>query len=419
MIGLYRHLTRLFAPTFDWVLQTRLRKGKEHPQRINERRGLATIARPKGKLIWLHAASVGEAQSALILITTLLEHHPKTHILITTGTLTSAQLMEQKLPKRAIHQFIPLDRPDWVNAFLSHWQPDLVLWLESEFWPNLLDAIKAHNIPAALINGRMSRRSARRWSYFKQDIQSLLQTFTLILAQSDQDAAIFKQLGHTNIHTTGTLKYSAAPLPVDKKALKALQTKRPLWLYASTHDGEEQLACETHAKLQDKYPDLLTIIVPRHPERREEIVKSCARFTTALRSQNQPITPETQIYIADTLGELGLFYALAPIAVIGRSFSFDGGGGHNPIEAAQLGAAVLTGANIQYQREIFDPMIAENAAILLQHKQDLAPALDELLTNPKALKSQQKRGLDFVTTKTQIIDKVVTQLTPLLKETLS
>ncbi|PZO84230.1 MAG: 3-deoxy-D-manno-octulosonic acid transferase, partial [Micavibrio aeruginosavorus] len=278
LLTLYETLIRAGKPALEMLLRARARRGKEDSLRINERKGRASIKRPAGKIVWVHAASVGEAQSALILINAMDNAAPDTHIVVTTGTVTSATLMERRLPANAFHQYVPLDHPVWVKSFLDHWQPDLALWMESELWPNMLGALKRRNIPAILVNARLSENSFRNWSMAKGAASKILGTFDLILAQTKADAHRFESLGAKNVTAGDNLKYGAAPLPYDELSLSALSLTvdgRPVWVYASTHEGEEDLACRVHARLKETIPSLLTIIVPRHPERREDVAKSC------------------------------------------------------------------------------------------------------------------------------------------------
>ena len=342
LLQFYRWLTDRLEKPLQKLVQNRIKQGKEDASRVDERYGHPGKARPKGKLIWLHAASVGEAQSALILIDTLLGRLNDVHILVTSGTKTSASLMEKKLPDRAFHQYYPLDHPAWVQRFLEHWKPNLVFWMESELWPNMLLNIHCRNIPAILVNARLSNTSFRRWNFFKNGAADILQTFSLILTQTARDSVRFQELGAGSVVVTDNLKYSARPLPCPEDAFKPLSAAigaRKTWLFASTHAGEEAMACRLHQILKNAYPDLLTIIAPRHPERGTDVDDLCKAqgLKTILRGQDHALPDaETDIYIANTLGELGLFYRLVPIACIGRSFSDDGGGGHNPVEAAQL-----------------------------------------------------------------------------------
>ena len=405
------------------LLEKRLKTGKEDPDRISEKKGEITKPQPDTPLIWLHAASIGEAQSALILINRLLEIYPEISILITTGTLTSAKVMEQKLPPRAFHQFYPLDHPEWVEEFLEYWSPDVVLWMESELWPNMLTAIKDREIPAILVNAKMSPKSFNMWRFAKPLVTKTLEPFELILTQTSDDAGRYQKLTNQPATITGNLKYSAEPLKVDDKAYKALKNQfkdNTTWVFASTHKGEEEMACRIHTVLKNNIPNLITIVVPRHPERRDQILETCKDFdlNIMLRTdeKNAP-EKETDVYIADTLGELGLFYRLCPVSCIGRSFSEDGGGGHNPLEAAQLGSAVIHGPNVQNLQEIYDDMNEARAALRMAHESQMTGTLLDLLTDKTALENLQDTGQKFTQQKAGIIDIVLSKITPLIEQT--
>jgi 3-deoxy-D-manno-octulosonic-acid transferase len=420
LLQLYETLMRAGTPALEGLLARRANMGKEDIGRIDERRGNASRPRPNGALAWVHAASVGEAQSTLILIDALSKAYPEINVLVTTGTVSSATLMVKRLPSFAFHQFVPIDHPVWTDRFLEHWKPDLVLWMESELWPNLLSGVKRRNIPAALINARLSDRSFNRWKLAKRFVGKILSSFTIIMTQTRRDENHYRALGAQNVVTTSNLKYSSAPLPFIAGALQDLKAQlggRPVWVYASSHNGEEQISCRVHKRLKETLPNLLTIIVPRHIERRADIAKICedARLSFTLRGENHtPPNAEDDIYIADTLGELGLFFTLAPIAIIGRSFSLDGGGGHNPIEAAQLNCAVLTGPNVQYQQQMFDDMFAEDAAIQVNSEEDLYETLRTLFTDQDALLTAQKNSAKFAEEKSHVIDVVLQNLAPCL-----
>lgn len=402
------------------LLKKRLKKGKEDPERLSERMGEPGADRPEGQLVWFHAASVGEAQSTLILVHNLLEQHDNISVLVTTGTVTSAELMENRLPKRAIHQYYPLDHPQWVARFLDHWKPDVALWMESEIWPNMFAAIGDRDIPAGLINARLSEKSLNRWKKAKKDIQDLLSIFSVCLTQTEDDAEAFRTLGMRNVLVSGNLKYSAALLPVDDHDLQRLKDSigdRPLWLMASTHDPEEEIGCRLHKHLQKTYPDLLTIIVPRHPERRERIVGNCEKYglNITLRGGNKTSPDEnTDIYIADTIGELGLFYKLSPIAYIGRSMSSDGGGGHNPIEAAQYYCAILHGSHVQNLQAIFDAFDESGAAIKLKDEKDFQNRLAKLLADDDGLDALQHKAGHFVKNKATVLPFILEEIDALL-----
>ncbi len=420
MYYIYRALTYASAPILSSILKKRLENRKEDQQRFVEKKAVINMPRPNGMLIWVHAASVGEAHTALIVVNRIIKNTQNINILLTTGTVTSAKLVESKLPDRAYHQFAPLDHPVWVKNFLSHWQPNIAIWMESELWPNMLYELKQRKIKAFLLNAHMSDKSFNSWKKIPFLPKRMLGAFEEILCQTILDKERYSKLGGNQVHVTDNLKYSAEPLGFVQGDLDKVQKvvkDRPIWLYASTHKGEEKLAAETHLKLQKTYPELLTIIVPRHPERREEIAQLFANHKVTFRGENKDLPKhDDQIYVADTLGELGLFYTLSPIAMIGRSFSDDGGGGHNPIEAANLNCAVLSGPNVQNLQEIFDDMCVQNACISISGPENLAHELEKLLKGDDYLQSYQKAAKEFSKNKTSVIDKVMAHIQPSLDD---
>ncbi|MGH7102626.1 MAG: 3-deoxy-D-manno-octulosonic acid transferase [Acetobacteraceae bacterium] len=339
----------LAAPMLRLWLRRRLAHRKERTGRLAERRGIDPTPRPAGRLIWLHAASVGETVSVLPLVASLGRQDADLNFLITTGTVTSAALLQERLPGldlgfRARHRFVPLDVPAWVQRFLEHWRPDAAAFVESELWPNLIAGAAKRGIPLALVNARLSARSYRRWRMLAPGLaQRMLRTFSLVAARSVEDAERLAILGTRRVEVPGDLKRAAPPLPVDEAErlrLSALLESRPRWLAASTHLGEEEIAAAVHRRLRQEFPGLLTIIAPRHPERGGEIASQLADLKPKRRALGED-PPAGGIWIADTLGELGLFYRLAPVAFMGKSLTARGG--QNPFEAARLGAAIATG----------------------------------------------------------------------------
>jgi 3-deoxy-D-manno-octulosonic-acid transferase len=408
-------------PMLKSVLNKRCKQGKEDPARIKERMGVPSAERPQDKkLYWFHAASVGEAQSCLIMIHRLLAELSDAQILITTGTVTSAALIQKRMPQEAIHQYYPLDHPHWVSSFLDHWKPDCVIWMESELWPVMLENIKMRNIPAALMNARLSEKSYKRWRLAGKQAGKLLSTFNMCITQTQADTDYFKALGAINVVTGDNIKYSADPLPYNEKELLSLQEQlkeRVYWVFASTHDGEEDMACRVHQRLVEKVPNLLTIIVPRHPERREEIKSQVKSYNLNVKTRTNGghiIEKEDQIYLADTIGELGLFYKLTDIACIGRSFSHDGGGGHNPIEAAQLDCAILHGPNVQNLQQIYNEFLDADASMMVKTEKHLYEKLLKLLTSEHDLDILQTQSKSFIKKKVGVIDSVFTHLLPIL-----
>ena len=417
ILGFYRTLTHIGKPLIDLYLHSRKRRGKEDLARFPERLGQASLERPAGPVIWLHAASVGESLSALPLIERLCETFP-VHVLVTTGTITSARLMAERLPKGAFHQYVPVDRPAGIRRFLDHWRPDLALWIESEFWPNLICETAARHVPLILLNGRISDRSFIRWQRFPKFIRTLLNQFSLCLGQSERDAERLGVLGAPRVACCGNLKFAVPPLPFDPALLETLQASlagRPCWLAASTHAGEEAIIADVHEQLAKTYPNLLTVIVPRHPQRGEEIAALLRgrASVVALRSAKEPLSPETSFYVANTLGELGLFYRLCPISFIGRSLAK--GGGQNPLEAARLGSVVLFGPQMENFDEIARRMTEAQAAWQVADGKELATAVNALLNDAVLRDQWADRAKAFAGTEADVLDRVVQELTPFVQ----
>jgi 3-deoxy-D-manno-octulosonic-acid transferase len=383
----YRALTRYAAPVAPLLLAWRTRIGKEEPARRPERYGEASMPRPSGFLVWFHAASVGEANAVLPVIDATAAEHPEIGLLLTTGTVTSAKLARARLPKGAVHQYVPLDNQDYVRRFLKHWQPDLAVFVESEIWPNLVLETSALSIPLVLVNGRMSFRSFRRWRNRPGLSRPLFSAFSLVLAQNERFAQRFTALGTPRTVAVGNLKADAPPPPVDlagHKKLAAALAGRTVWLAASTHPGEDDIAAVAHLAMKKARPDLLTVIVPRHPERGPFIARllAGAGLNVALRSEGKLPEPATDIYIADTIGELGLFYNLVPVALIGGSLVPHGG--QNPVEAIKLGAAVMTGPHWRNFADAYDELLRAGGAVQVSDAQSLATTALLLLENAQA-----------------------------------
>lgn len=383
VLTFYRAATVLAGPFLGAVLARRARRGKEDPARLGERRGIPGMARPAGPLVWLHGASVGEAASAQALIETLLAGRPELSVLMTTGTVTAAALAGRRLPARALHQYLPLDRPGWVARFLDHWRPDAGVWLESELWPNLILACRARGVPMALVNARISARSEARWARAPGVIAALLGCFDIRLAQSPEDAARLSRLsGGLGFDYLGTLKAAAPAEAPDADALADLRARlggRPVWLAASTHPGDEALALETDRLLRPRFPDLLSVIALRHPARAEAVAAESGLGAPALlrRGSGVPIGPETAVYLVDTLGEMALFHALAQAVYIAGSRG--GHGGHNPLEAAHAGRPVLFGPDMANQRVAAQALLRAGGAREVGDAAELADALVSIL----------------------------------------
>lgn len=421
LLATYRCIGTAAGPLVEAYLARRLRQGKEDADRLPERRGQASLPRPDGALAWLHAASVGEAASALILIDRLLAARPGLQVLVTTGTVTSAALLRDRLPPAARHQFVPVDRPDWVAAFLDHWRPDLALWVESELWPALIAATAARGIPMVLVNARMSDRSARRWGMLPGLAREVLGRFDLCLARNAEQAERFRALGARKVEVTGNLKFAAAPLPAVPAAQEALHAAigdRPVWLAASTHDGEEQAAIAAHRRVAPQHPDLLTIIVPRHPQRGAEIAALAERqgLPAARRSLEALPTPACAVYVADTLGEMGLFFGLTGqrdgIVFVGGSLTPRGG--HNPLEPAHFGCAILHGPDMRNNLEMAEALAEADAALTVATSDALPGAVESLFAAPAERRRLADAARQVAQAHAGVLDRAMAALAPFL-----
>ena len=381
----YRLLSAAAEPLTPILLTYRRRRGKEHPARMDERRGRSKIPRPRGPLVWVHGASVGELMTAFPLVERIRARG--VGVLVTSGTITSARLAQQRLPRGVIHQFVPLDTPRFVSRFLDHWRPNLALFVESDLWPNLILESTSRGVPMILVNGRLSESSFQRWRYMRGMIAGLLGRFDLCLARTRDDAERFGELGAPRIITTGNLKLDVPAPPASDIMLQSARAaigKRPVIAAASTHPGEEAMLMDSFRRLRQSFPGLLLLLAPRHPERGPGIaeIAAAAGFNASLRSRGQPLDAKTDVYIADTVGELGLLYRLATIVFIGGSLVRHGG--QNPIEAAKLGAALLHGPHVGNFTDIYAALDQARGAERVEDAEALTMRLGALLSDPAA-----------------------------------
>lgn len=416
-IAAYRALTWAAGPLIHRYMQRRLNAGREDPQRFRERFGDASATRPDGPLVWLHASSVGESLSMLSLIERLRRERPEVVILMTSGTVSSARILENRLPPGVIHQFVPVDRMSWVRRFLDHWQPDLVLWVESEFWPGVLSEVKRRAIPAMLMNARISARSWRGWRRAPWMIRRILQTFDLCMAQTELDAERLRDLGAVNIACPGNLKFAAEPLPADPDTLAALEAAtaaRPRWLAFSTHPGEEETIAAAHRILVRNLPDILTIIVPRHPARGPEIenILAASGTTVSVRSRSQLPDKNIGFLLADTMGELGVFFRLTDIAFVGGSLVPHGG--QNPIEPARLGCAIVHGPHMENFLAIEGELNTAGASSVATTAEEIAREVGTLLSNAGMRQRRVAAARSVADGKFSIMDAVFMHLDPVL-----
>lgn len=414
-IGIYNTLVRTLYPiVIRRYIEKRKKMGKEDVKRFNERVGRPTKPRPDGRLIWLHGASVGESISMLPLINRLLEIYPDAHVMVTTGTTTSAEVMAKRLPERAFHQYLPIDNPVFAARFVRHWQPTIALWFESEFWPAMLSTIKRRNIPLILINGRISNKSFKRWQQFDFVIKELLDCFTACLGQSEEDAYRLRALGAKDAMCLGNLKYAGLPIPVDEEKKKEIQDEigeRPVWLASSTHSDEEVKIGRHLKDLVAKHSGLLTIIAPRHPNRGVEIqnaLREKYQLNVALRSANEDISPETEVYIADTIGEMGIWYELCPIVFIGGSLIPHGG--QNFMEPSRCRDAVIVGPHMHNFTDAMNRAKRADGIIQVDETVDLIDMVDQLLSNKELLEAKRSLAYNWATSEAKVLDGIAEKI---------
>jgi 3-deoxy-D-manno-octulosonic-acid transferase len=413
----YRGLTAAAMPLTPLLLRHRVSRGREDLARMGERRGESDVPRPQGSLVWMHGASVGEMLAIIPLAERIRARG--FNVLVTSGTVTSAELAERRLPPGAIHQFVPLDVPRYVTRFLDHWRPGLALIAESDLWPNIIVQSAARGIPLVLVNGRVSQRSYERWRRVPGTIAAMLERFDLCLAQSVSDADRYSQLGAPRVSMTGNLKLDVPAPPADAGRLEEMQeavNRRPIIVAASTHPGEEAGVIEAHRQLRQRFRGLLTIVVPRHPQRGEGVldIANVAGLQAEMRSRGYLPGDDTDIYIADTIGELGVMYRLTPIVFMGGSLVRHGG--QNPIEAAKLGAAILHGPHVWNFADIYAALDDAHGAEEVADPNGLVMRLGAWLHDPDLQDMIADAALKTVEMLGGALDRTVAAIEPYLMQ---
>ncbi len=416
-LAAYRLALAALEPLAPALLQARARRGKEDAERLYERLGRPQALRPPGELVWLHGVSVGESVSLLPLAEALKSRRPDLTLLVTSGTRTAAELLARRLPEGVIHQYAPVDGPRSVAGFLDHWRPATAVLVESELWPNLITAAAEREVRLALVSARMTQKSADGWARAPAAARALLGRFDLILPQDAATAERLQRLGGVTGRQLN-LKQVGEPLPCDEdelKRLRGLTAGRPVILAASTHPGEEALIAEAVHKLREHQPGLLLIIAPRHPERGGAVAELLteAGFNTTRRSDGEAPGPLTTAYVADTLGELGLFFRLADLVVMGGGYA-PGVGGHNPLEPARLGATILTGPSVFNAQATYQAMFEEVAALCAPDGAALTRHLWGLLDNPAIARRMGEAALAHAAQYGAALEAALAQLAPLL-----
>ncbi|MEM9576048.1 MAG: 3-deoxy-D-manno-octulosonic acid transferase [Pseudomonadota bacterium] len=415
LFQLYQAATVVLVPFFAWIETRKLRNAGFPVQRAHEKLGHATVLREgSGPLIWFHAASVGESMSVLALITEMGQQVPRARFLITSGTATSARMVGGRLPPRTVHQFAPLDAPGPVKRFLKHWRPDGAVFVESELWPQMLRLTRATGAPLVLVNARLSARSRAAWARRPQTARFVLGCFRLILTQNDDmaQAMVDMHAPADRVARGINLKALSDPLPQDPAVMAPLRTSlkgRPVWVAASTHKGEEEIILRAHQKLLTGHPDLLLLLVPRHPERSRDVARIIAQhgLSHVTRSKGE-LPDQEQVFLADTLGELGNWYALTEIIFLGGSLKPIGG--HNPFEVAQAGSGTLSGPEVFNFSETYAEMIETGAARLVSDADEIAVEVDRMLTDRDVVETSGRAARAFVRDKSAHLKQIAERL---------
>ncbi|MDR1651988.1 MAG: hypothetical protein LBR87_09395 [Synergistaceae bacterium] len=424
MLALYRAFMYLARPLARPLIEARRRRGREagDPKRRLERLGVPGAPRPSGKIFWFDAVSVGEGNSVVPIMDYILESYPGSHVLVTTTTVTGARNIVSKMSGRVIHQFLPIDRRAWAERFLAHWRPSVGFFADSNFWPNMLLAARAGNIPLILLNGRISERSYARWMRHRRDAKLLMSSFVYALACSGSDAKKLSDMGITGAECVGNLKHGAPPLAYDGGRLNELSRasgNRPSWVASVTHPGEEEIILGAHASVRRVVPDAMLIVIPRDPDRGSEVLDMARRagFLSALESAGDQVTESTGVYVSDVLGGLGLYYAFSGLVFVGCSL-LETMDGHNPMEAARLGAAILSGRNVASFQETYD-MLKREDAVIMTGKDDLAEKVAGLLSDKDKLEALRSRALEIAKNEAGVIDRTKEKLRERLEKILT
>lgn len=433
-IWLYRLISVVLLPLFALLLLWRIYQKKEDKNRIKERFGIADLKIWRRFIlegndqvrIWIHAVSIGEANSAWILASELLAYSPKIKIIFTTTTLTSGAIIAKKINdlnqqyhelrlNRVIHQFLPLDSFFCIEKFLGLWRPRACLLIESEIWPNLIFSTRNKGILTFLVNARISAKSGRNWLFAKKIGFKIFDYFSVIFAQTIEDCSRLQKLTKNEVLNYGNLKSQAKELDFNPEKLQELKTaigNRKIWLCASTHAGEEAILINLHRRLRLEFPDLLTIFVLRHPSRSQEVVELLSETNFTIRSQNKPLEANTEIYLVDSIGELGIFYRLADFAFIGGSLLPIGG--HNPYEAAALNCAIISGKEVFNFVEIYNELVAKNAAFIGTNEEEIYQKIREFLNFPTTALQLSLKAKEHVKTSKNIAQKIIQKIDQIL-----
>ena len=383
MFFIYRILINLIILVSPLIVLIRLIKNKEDKTRFKEKFCFFTKKRGNGNLIWFHGSSVGEILSVIPLIEKLEKNKTINKILITSSTLSSSKILSKFKLKKTIHQFFPIDSNGLTKKFLNYWKPSIAIFIESEIWPNMLVNIKKNSVPLVLLNARITKKSYNKWRMIPSTANMIFKNFDICLSQNKETKKYLKYLGAKKIKFIGNLKFSESKSQknnnFDNKLTKIFKSKK-IWCAASTHDNEEKICALAHKNLKNKYKDILTIIIPRHIQRADSIIKEIEYLDLNIqkRSQNSNINKNTDIYLVDTYGETKSFYKICNTVFLGGSHI--NRGGQNPLEPARFGCKILHGPYVQNFTEVYKLLEKNNLSCKFNNIKQLITLVNQSIT---------------------------------------
>ena len=419
---LYRWLMMALTLPADYILKKRLAGGKEHPERLSERRGVASVPRPDGDMVWFHVASVGEGVAILPLVKRLLAERPALHVLVTSGSVTSAKILSERLPERAIHQFIPVDIPAWVDTFLETWHPSVAIFVESEIWPNLIHQIHCRDIPLVMVNGRVSVKTEKKWTYCYGFIRYLSSLFSVVIPASKNDMARLQRLGFDVSDAIGNIKLYAEPLSYQSDVVHYFETimgERPVWVASCLHAEDDAIAIETHHAVLEQHEDAVAVFVPRHPERAdalETMITDKGWHCTRL-YQGDTLAPvddlkNAHVVLVDVIGRMGDVYELSDVVYLGGGFSTRGG--HNPMEPLRQGCVVVQGQDTSNCRDAVELFFENDLGVRAKTAKQVTESILGGLNNGQDVQSQKERAEKMCASLSHVLDNTLGGILPII-----
>jgi len=425
LLILYTWFSYFLLPFYFLRLIIRGIQDRGHLDRWNERLGICHLSRPKQKVIWMHAVSVGEVNALIPLLRSIIDQYEDFDILVTTSTLTGSNLLKTRVGDKIKHQYLPIDIPHFINNFLSFWNPSILIILETEIWPNLISCCKKKEVFTVLVNARLSELSLNKYKYIKSLISDSISNLGMILTQYESDKKRFKELflDLKNIEVCGNLKFESEVPSEIKIVAESIRQEwsiqgvhRPTLIAASTHEGEEEIILGAFIEILKSYKNSLLILVPRHPERFNKVFKKVLsnNLTTVRRSLNEDVTPLTQVILGDTMGELSLLYSVSDLAFVGGSLIDHGG--QNLLEPASLSKALCSGPSLRNFEEISNLLLQKQALKIVFNKTDLKEYFEILISSVDLLNKTGEASHEVFLSNRGASNKILKKLEPHLEK---